>query len=220
MSKRLTNAEFNQKVDLLKKMDTNNNGATHYLKSFLSEQDLLAAKAEQRKKATHKTHISREERELKQILKHKPVKKEIVKCKQPNIIKSILLFPYTVVYEFFEWYIEGMTWVKGLVLTAFAFTTIFCGWIAFLKTMELICDSISLYTPLNVSSPFENADYFPWITLLVVWLLPFLIHFLGKYVIVFIPVLVIFLVIFQLVIGDDFLTKAFLLMLDSFIKKM
>ena len=234
MNNHLTDIQYFKKLEQLKQLDIANCGKTNYVKSFLEEQDRLAEteyKLEHPtiRKKRKKRKYNKADHELGIWLKefHKKYDKKPVDIeKQPtdkliiNIIKKVLCSPFTAIYGFFEWYIEHMTFVKGIVLCAFTFSTIFCGWIAFLKTTTLICRLITTNTQLVVISPFESADYFPWMLLLVVWLLPFLIHFLGKYVIVFLPIVVIILVFVELILQDDFLTKAFFALIDHFMGKL
>ena len=227
--KRLTDEEYQRKVDCYKDMDEKTGGVTRYLPNFLEEQDLLERKLNDPNYVEPEMTFEEKEYEewhnsiggdglVDQNLLDKVLrtgKKEPTKKKVTNFLKDVLLFPYNFVVDSFGCYIENMTFVKGIVIFLFALTTVFCGWIAFLKSLYAICMFVSTHTPFMMYSPFESADYFPWITLAVVWLLPFLVHALGKYVIVFIPVVVILLVVIEVLTGNPFFTDMFCDLLDG-----
>ncbi len=226
---RLTDEEFDEKVELYKTFDEQNDGATTYLKTFLEEQDRLERKANDPDYVEPKKELW--ERQLEEDTKDDDpnaiVDQRILDAefgtgkKEPSnfsvlgFLTDIIYFPFRLIYGFFEWYVGGMTLLRGITLAFFGLTTVFCGWIAFLKFADLFCFTMSVYTPFYMISPFESADYFPWILLCVVWVLPFLIHFFGKYLFVWIPIVVIGLVFFELLIGDPFLTNAFIALIDG-----
>lgn len=231
MERHLTDEEYFKKIDLFKRMDKNNQGKTAYLKSFLESQDKQSLNEFMldEESSPYKTY---EEKELDEIMENNysetmnhnilngETEKEPFTFDIIGFIKRIVTLPFRLVYEFFEAYISNITLLKGITLVFFAFTTIFCGWIAFLKMTELICFLICVYTPFYVLTPFDTAEYFSWILLGVVWVLPFIIHFFGKYLLVWIPVAVIGLVAIELLLGDDFLTQAFFKLLDGLAGKL
>ena len=231
---RLTDEEFNMKVETFKKFDEQNDGSTTYLKSFLERQDqqeaeLNAANLHKEKKEPWEIQLAedRKGRDPNAILDQRLLDAEFGTGKKDKpsfsisgFLKGIIFFPIHIVYDFFEWYVDSMTLMKGITLFFFALTTIFCGWIAFLKVTEAFCIFMCLHTPFFMITPFDSADYFPWILLAVVWVLPFLLHLFGKYVFVLIPIVVLALVAIELIIGDPFLTDAFIALLDGLMKKL
>jgi len=224
MSKQLTDFEFEKKLDLLKRMDEDNNGKTNYVKAFLDEQDRQAY--DDNVPNNERPHVPLWVQELEELKAKdniallETVETKSTKFDTGGILKRIINFPFRIIYDFFEWYIGHITLLKGITLCFFGLTTIFCGWLAFLKVTEAICIALTHYTPLTIIMPFDSADYFPWMLLAVVWVLPFILHFFGKYLIVWIPIAVIGLALFQLLIGDDFLTQAFFALLDGLTSKL
>ena len=231
---RLTDEEFNRKVELYTQFDKQNEGATTYLKTFLEEQDRLEHKLNDtayvepcKPRWQIDLDKAKEEGDPNSIVDQRILDaefgtgdKEKSNFSFSGLIKGILTSPFRLVYDFFEWYVNGMTLMRGVTLVFFAFTTIFCGWIAFLKFAELFCILVSVYTPLYVITPFDSADYFSWMLLAVVWVLPFLINLFGKYFFVWIPLTVIGLVFIELLIGDPFLTDAFIAAIDGLTSKL
>lgn len=231
---RLTDKQFDAKVELYKTFDERNDGATTYLKTFLEEQDRIEHKLNDPNYVEPKKElwVRQLEKATKDDDPNSIIDQRILDAEfgtgefapKPfsfsDFIKGIITSPFHLIYGFFEWYIDGMTLLRGITLAFFGLTTIFCGWIAFLKFADLFCFTMSIYTPFYMISPFESANYFPWILLSVVWILPFLIHFFGKYLFVWIPVVIIGLVFFELLIGDPFLTDAFIALIDGLASKL
>jgi len=232
--KRLTNEEYEQQYQMYEQFDERNDGATTYLKTFVDEQDRLEHNLHNSNKIKRKKPYMVEvlEKELAENPNNDIIDKKLLESEFGtmrnnkstfsfcDLTKDILTSPFTLVQNFFKWYIEDITLLKGITLFFFMFTTIFCGWIAFLKLTELFCIFVSCYTPFYVLSPFDSADYFPWIVLGVVWVLPFLIHFFGKYVFVWIPLVVIGLVLIELLIGDSMFTDAFIALIEGLTNKL
>lgn len=128
-------------------------------------------------------------------------------------LTTIALSPFRGIQLLFDLYIEDLTILKGVVLSFFAFTSLF---VAFVSCYKIKYAFIKHFDPSYYSA--WSGNDMPWMLLLVIWLLPFILHIGLKIVIPIFMLFIILLVGFEVVTGDASFTNMFLHMLNSPVK--